>query len=71
MSHTIRNNPFHWLRKPRTQPERRAVAAALDDNDNQLPVRAKRNARNLPTEWEDKPVARTSYERRSQLSNHF
>lgn len=39
-----------WYRHPRTQPERRLVAASLDQG---IPVRGKRRIRSLPTLWED------------------
>jgi hypothetical protein len=44
-----------YFRTVRTQAERRLVANA---NEQGVKVRARRNAANLPTEWDDKPHAR-------------
>lgn len=41
-----------WYRFPRTQSERRLVAASLDRN---VPVRSKRRIKALPTLWDDVP----------------
>lgn len=56
MSRTKRNPVVgeayhHCLRRPKTQAERKAAEGA------EIKPRAKRNARNLPTAWDDKPVA--------------
>lgn len=42
---------YYVLRRPKTQAERRAAESA------EIKPRAKRNARNLPTAWDDKPIA--------------
>lgn len=43
----------HWLRHPKTQAERR-LASAVEDEPK---PRAKRNAANLPTSYDDLPIA--------------
>ena len=43
-----------WMRKPRTMQERRAAESSKHDG---VPVRGRRRGRNLPSDWDDKPVA--------------
>ena len=55
MSRTIRTTPTNYIRRIRTQQERRAYAGAFDPEFNFAP-RPRRNVRALPTAWDDKPV---------------
>jgi hypothetical protein len=60
-----------FYRHPRTRQERRAFFAAVEQN---VRIRAARSPRHLPTDWDDKPVHRTSFERavlRGELRDWF
>ncbi len=55
MSRTIRKVPKNsFLRNPKTQSEKRLVASSLEDG---VPVRAKRNVKNLKDAWDDDVIA--------------
>lgn len=62
--HLTRLRAVHFFRRPKTQNEKRQSPLCLEEEQELLTAhqrehlqRAKRNAKNLPSEWEDKPVS--------------
>lgn len=77
MSNTIKSSPVtEHYRRPRNIGEKRAFYAAMEDINElrelglhgEVIVRGKRRPKALPkgTRWDDKPIGRTSYEKREQ-----
>ena len=54
MSRTRRKLPTNYLRHIKTNNERKQIDSAQEQG---VKVRGKRNKRNLPDAWDDKPVA--------------
>jgi hypothetical protein len=54
MANTVKKDAPKWTRKPKSHSERKQFGNAKEDD---VSVRGKRKPKNLPSDWDDKPVS--------------